>query len=336
MTKHEGVTYEAVNYGTTVIIPDTAKDNRVNPELLAEDIETPVRALIAIPLSFRDDNVKGVLHINCDAPQDFSDVVITILKLMSNFASLSVQKTLDYTYIRNEKLGTDKLLYLNNIGVRFAHYISNIAGTIPLRALDILESADLPLKIRDDIEWIYKDGIRLNEFINKIQAGFPKEEIRIVIDINSLLQEVCNNQKLFINSNLQTCDYKFEAELPNIFADKQRLYDAFYNVLNNAIHTTKNKSAQITIETFQTTINRKVAVGIKISNTGSIEISEKNFSPKILSDKGGLGVGLWITKLVIEQQGGSIEISEGTGAHKTTDFTIVIPSSEEMYDYGNL
>jgi signal transduction histidine kinase len=106
----------------------------------------------------------------------------------------------------------------------------------------------------------------------------------------------------------------------NIIADEKRLYQVLTNVVNNAIKYTKEGT--ITIELNEQ--SEKVEIRVKDTGMGiTSENQKKMFAPffrvegKETATITGTGLGMWITKQLIELMGGSIGIEsiKGVGTH---------------------
>jgi signal transduction histidine kinase len=107
-------------------------------------------------------------------------------------------------------------------------------------------------------------------------------------------------------------------------ADEQRLYNAFYNLLNNAIPEVP-EGGSITIHGQADPMTK--AVIISVSDTGRgmpPEIRESLFTSRAISRKpGGTGLGTKIVKDVVDAHGGTITVESEEGAG--TVFHIRLP-----------
>jgi signal transduction histidine kinase len=106
-------------------------------------------------------------------------------------------------------------------------------------------------------------------------------------------------------------------ELPTIYADETRLYNAFYNLINNAIPEVPRGGS--------VTVRGRVEPGtetvlISVADTGRgmpEEVRRSLFAARTISRKqGGTGLGTKIVKDVVEAHGGqiSVESQENVGS----------------------
>jgi signal transduction histidine kinase len=123
-------------------------------------------------------------------------------------------------------------------------------------------------------------------------------------------------------------DIRLKYEPKDIFleADKVRLQRVIFNLLNNAIKfTTKGN---ITINSNETkSEQQKTKVQVSIIDTGS-GLSEavlpRLFSKFVSTDSGGTGLGLYVSKNIIESHGGGMEAQNNPDGKGAT-FSFIIP-----------
>lgn len=112
--------------------------------------------------------------------------------------------------------------------------------------------------------------------------------------------------------------------LPIVQADEQRLFNAFYNLVNNAIPEPP-PGGSITITGAPSENGKEVLVSFADTGQGmSPDVLQHLFTYGVVSRKsGGTGLGTKIVKDVVDAHGGTItvESTEGQG----TTFKICLP-----------
>ena len=191
-------------------------------------------------------------------------------------------------------------------------------------------------------EIIKEESIRLSSLIDsfldisKIEAGLaeynPEEiEIKEIIDhFVKVFKGDAETHKISINSQV-------EKELPSIYVDKKGLGQVFSNLLSNSVKFTPPKGSINVNASLTTLINEKGTavpyVKVSISDTGigipqeSLDkIFEKFVQLNRRSTKSiqGTGLGLTISKDIIEQQGGRIRVESKEGKGSTFSFTLKV------------
>ena len=126
---------------------------------------------------------------------------------------------------------------------------------------------------------------------------------------------------------------KFEAEKDLlIFADKEQLQRVFVNLLKNAVQAIdRMEDGRIIVSTSQ--INDSVLVEIEDNGRGiPPELQDKLFSPNFTTKSAGMGLGLAISKGIIETIDGKIWFE--TKHHEGTKFFVELPLYRS-YDSNN-
>jgi signal transduction histidine kinase len=111
-----------------------------------------------------------------------------------------------------------------------------------------------------------------------------------------------------------------------IHADRIRLTQVISNLLSNAVKFTKKGTISITIKKE----NDKAIVGIQDTGLGiDAEIMSRLFSKfATKSDTGGTGLGLFISKSIIEAHGGTISAGNNEDGKRGATFTFTLPLSK--------
>jgi signal transduction histidine kinase len=118
-------------------------------------------------------------------------------------------------------------------------------------------------------------------------------------------------------------------DLPIIWADEQRLFNAFYNLVNNAIPEV-SVGGSVTVTGEVTPDGTGVILHVEDTGCGMApEVLTSLFTYNVVSDKvGGTGLGTKIVKDVVDLHGGTITVksTEGQG----TTFTIRLPKDRPL------
>jgi signal transduction histidine kinase len=121
-----------------------------------------------------------------------------------------------------------------------------------------------------------------------------------------------------------------EANNQDVFvdADKERLTQVMFNLLNNAIKFTQEGSITISAEEKEESDKKIVIVSVKDTGRGiDAEILPRLFSKFASnSERGGTGLGLYISKSIIEAHGGRIW-AENNADERGATFSFSLPVS---------
>jgi signal transduction histidine kinase len=113
-------------------------------------------------------------------------------------------------------------------------------------------------------------------------------------------------------------------QLPAVLADERRLFNAFYNLVNNAIAEVPT-GGSVTITGHYEPASKQVSLSVIDTGRGmSPEVRENLFTSRAKSSKtGGTGLGTKIVKDVVDAHAGTITVTSTPGAGTT--FTITLP-----------
>lgn len=217
-----------------------------------------------------------------------------------------------------------------------SHEIRTPLNAIVGLASQINENKDCPSSMKEDLNDILVSSNTLLEIvgniidINKIETSklvivnVPyslRTEINTIIKINKLKLE---NKDITLNINIE------DSVPDNLIGDKNHLKQILNNLLTNAIKYTNNGS--ISIDISSTNDNNIANLTIKVSDTG-IGIRKENLEKlftkferldtEINSNIEGTGLGLVITKKLVELMNGTIEVSSKYNVGST--FLVKLP-----------
>ena len=168
--------------------------------------------------------------------------------------------------------------------------------------------------------------------MSKIEAN-KLELSNVSFNLEKLLARVVNVISFNIHERKQEFSIHFDRDIPPfIVADDQRLAQVITNLLSNAAKfTPPGGSIKVNIKYLGEEKDGSITIQVDVSDTGigiseeqqkhlfsSFEQAEKGTSRKF----GGTGLGLFISRRIVELMGGSIWIDSEIGKGSTFSFTI--------------
>ena len=216
----------------------------------------------------------------------------------------------------------DRLATTGEMAASIAHEIRNpVAGVLgALQIFDTEISKDDPHKeiIAEMMEQLGRINRTTNDLLSYARPSPPVfEEVKI--------DEVVEKTISLLSPQLKAASIKMDVSLQNhntaIIADRNLLQQLLWNIMLNAVQAMPG-GGTLAVKTSK----ENSSVKIEITDTGSgisQENLEKIFKPFFTTKHKGTGLGMAISKRIVEQHKGSITIS--SEVHKGTVVTISIP-----------
>lgn len=145
--------------------------------------------------------------------------------------------------------------------------------------------------------------------------------------------EYCRLDQLLLSTihlfeQSENVDFVYEKNLKPavVYADPEQIRRVFTNIIKNAIQSIPADAEGI-IEISYEIKDQKVQIGIKDNGTGMTdEVKSKIFVPSFSTKNSGMGLGLAISKKIMENSGGTIRFVSSKGRGST--FTVSLPLKE--------
>ncbi len=121
-----------------------------------------------------------------------------------------------------------------------------------------------------------------------------------------------------------TIHSELDADMPNILADRVQLQQVFMNLMLNAIEAMKDTGGELTI---RSRLNSEGQLIIPLSDTGvglPAESTERIFDAFHTTKPQGTGMGLAITRSIVESHGGRVWATPNQGAGAIFHFTLPV------------
>ena len=309
----------------------------------------PIFALTNATSQIKSGNLNVVVKskVNGDELSFLSESFNSMVTAIKNYIKKQNQLTKQLEKANEELKYRDQLKddFINVAAHELKTPIQPILGLCELlrdRKADIVKDEEI-------LDVIIRNSKRLMKLaedilnVARIESGsfFLKKES---FDIGELISEIMNDIKEEIVENKKNIKLFFELYNGNnnnnnkiiVEADRNRLCQVISNILNNAIKFTDEGSITVIVGTKKINNNNsnKVIVSIKDTGTGiDSEILPKLFTKFATTSSiaGGTGLGLFISKSIIEMHGGSIWAFNNDEKNKDdrgSTFTFSLPVKE--------
>lgn len=293
-----------------------------------------VNSFIAAPLVAEQESLGVILADNAVTKMPIRPDDVTLLEIFAGQVSAFLRNAGLYQSLKDKVkelqqsqerlLKAERMAAVGEMAAVLAHEIRtpmvSIGGFVNSM---IRENPDDPqfgqqLKIISSeinrLEGVLTDTLELSRF---------KEPELVSEDINEVAKRCLGVLKSeFDRQNIKT-EMQLEEGLVPVWIDRYQFPQVLMNLLKNALHAMP-LGGQLSVRTW---LDSGPELAISISDTGTgipRQQLEHVFEPKFTTKRGGLGIGLAVSKKIVEGHRGSISVSSAEG--RGTSFVIRLPS----------
>jgi signal transduction histidine kinase len=209
-------------------------------------------------------------------------------------------------------LRSEKLAVAGRMAAGIAHEIRNPLAAMRM-TVDLHLREELDAEHRQSLDLLRTEIGRIDEAVGELMdLANPAPPRREPTDLNAIVEEVlalvqpqASHQGIAVERR--------PGELPRIEADRRRLRRVVLNLVLNAIQA---MPARGTLTVATSTTPAGTGVRLEVSDTGPgipPELRERIFDPFITGKVAGTGLGLAVTKRIVEEHGGAIGFETGEG-----------------------
>lgn len=167
----------------------------------------------------------------------------------------------------------------------------------------------------------------LREFVTKGETDKSPQPIRQIVEEAGALALVGSREK-----GVRTLfDFPSSADL--VMVDRIQIQQVLTNLMRNGIEAMKDSSKRELRVGITRTSQDEVTVAVEDSGPGiSEEIADQLFKPFVTTKPGGMGIGLSISKRIVEAHGGEMTVSKSLSGGANFSFTLPAYDEDEHDD----
>lgn len=271
------------------------------------------------------------VHVNYPAPRHYNFLLTPIAEDTEYL--LLVRDDTETEAKHEENAEAEQFNLLTFMAGAVAHEIGNPLNSLGLslqlirRKLDKLDPAaqkSIGSLLEDALQETHRLDTMLHQFLQSMR---PSHLNRSKMQVNDVIRRVL----ALLTPEIAERGVSLQSELidgmPEISADADQLFRAFYNLIRNALQSIPGAQGGISIQT----LFNDSDVGIIIGDNGtgiSHEVMGNMYQPFRTTKKKGHGLGLLIVRHIVKEHGGTLSITskEGLG----TTITITLPRADRM------
>jgi signal transduction histidine kinase len=269
---------------------------------------------------------KGTVPLGKDIPSNRSDEIGDLTESFNILTRhlLDAQVRLKKAAEREKQImETEKLATLGQLSAGVAHEINNPLGGIRLCFNNLMETEMDTNTKKHHIEVINSGLERIQNIVRQLLDFSKDSPLNIApSSINNIIEETLKlSEYIIVRKDIELIK-ELSPDMPDLMVDSNKLEQVFLNLIINAVQS-MDGGGVLTIRTW----SDGSACNVSVIDTGKgipSEVISRIFDP-FFSTKGvgeGTGLGLTVSKAIVEQHKGKIEVST---SEKGSIFTVRIP-----------
>ena len=222
-----------------------------------------------------------------------------------------------------------KLAAIGELATNIAYEVNNpLTGVLGYTGL-LLKSDDIPADKKEHLKTIERETLRAREILkNLLDFARRRPPLLVKTEVRSLVQDTLE----FINGQARPTNVKIITEctdgLPAVAVDPDEMKNVFLNLINNAffampsggtfrircLHDRDVTGKEVVVVEF-------IDAGVGIPESQLDKIFDPFFTTRLEGD--GIGLGLSISYMIVQNHGGRIEVESKVGEGST--FRVYLP-----------
>lgn len=231
----------------------------------------------------------------------------------------------------NKKLiQAEKLASIGRISAGIAHEIRNPLTSVKLNIQKVIEDAGIDRIDMDHLEIAHEGINQIESFIKEMLNYTRVSDLNLdEFSMPQIIEESAKMVKHSMELKGVGLEKNYDAELPPIRVDADKLRLVFVNIMRNANEAVEpGGSIKIFASLVGTPSKRAIKIEISDNGCGIPERDKENiFEPYFTTKTSGFGLGLANARKIVEQHKGTIHVKKSKEAG--TIFEIVLPYEEE-------
>lgn len=281
------------------------------------------------------DRVLGLLSFASYLEASFAAGDVAVLERIARYVAIAMDRT------HREREMVSALRAKDDFLAALSHELRTPLNPVLLVASDSARNFSFSAEAREAFRLIEKNAVLESRLIDdlldltRIEHGKLSLEMEH-LDLHATLHDALANVRPDIDDQRILLHVKLEGDPHTVTGDSSRLQQVFWNVLKNAVKFTP-ASGQIWVSTFNDRAAHAIVVRIRDSGIGMDEreiarvfnaFAQGDHALRGRSHRfGGMGLGLAISRKIVEMHSGRIEAAS-EGRNRGATFTIVLPVAD--------
>jgi len=188
--------------------------------------------------------------------------------------------------------------------------------------------------LRNAMDKAAEQALRAGQIIRRLRDFVARgESERRVESVNRLIEEASALALVGTKDQGVRVRFQFDPAADLVLVDKVQIQQVLLNLLRNAVEAMEASQKRELV--VSTAVTDEDMIAIAVADTGSgitPEVASQLFQPFVTSKRDGMGVGLSISRTIVEAHGGQITAQPNPGGGTIFRFTLRAAPQEEFSD----
>jgi signal transduction histidine kinase len=319
----EGLQWVVVQSNAIQATADATRDSRYKP--LPSTLESSCRAFLGAPLRIQDE-VIGLMTVRRMDASEFSHEQRKLLETVCKQVAIVIEKARMY----EDKIQAEQLAAVAVSLSGLAHYIKNILFTSQIGEYlvdkGLNEWNDLD-RVREGWKTLHQANQKIRKLVENMlnYSRKNKRELKPV-NLNKMIAEIVESVQDQASLRRTEIHVHLDPQLDSVMLEPESIHDALLNLVTNAIDAIpEGQMGKVIIRAQRIPDQNNFKIEVLDNGIGIPEQLREKVFLLFFSTKGkkGTGIGLAVTKKMIEDHGGTIELDSTVG--QGTCFRVFLP-----------
>lgn len=240
--------------------------------------------------------------------------------------------------LQTELVHVSRLTALGEMASALAHELNQPLSAIAnyLKGSKMLLGRDeIPReRVADAVDRAADEALRAGQIIRRLRDFVARGETeRSIESLPRLVEEAGALALVGAKEHGIRVRFDFDPDVDLVLADKVQIQQVALNLIRNAVDAMLDGARRNLVITIAPTDDNMAMVSVADTGPGiSPKIADQLFQPFITTKRTGMGVGLSISRTIIEAHGGRIWVQANEGGGAIFRFTLPRVGKEEFYD----
>jgi PAS domain S-box-containing protein len=185
-----------------------------------------------------------------------------------------------------------------------------------------------PAELLEVLDEIARQAVRANEIVRRVDTLIRKDgPHRAQVDLNDVVREVTRCIGAEAREQNITMDLALDGAIPPVHVDGLRIEQVILNLVRNGFDAMGGAGSGESVLSIRTSMSGAQMVEVAIADSGNgvrAEIAEKMFAPFVSTKPHGMGMGLAISRAIIQAHGGRLWATPNPTRGMTFSFTVPV------------